>query len=248
MPNKFHRTHYQQILPNCNSSFPLPVPAADRDFPFHPVYTPNMTQPRLVLGIAGGSGSGKSTLVRRLLQSPLAPQICCLCHDSYYRNLDLLPRLPDGAGNWDHPDSLDNLLFVEHLDLLCRGIPIQQPVYDFTTHTRLSSVVPLHPQPILLIEGILLLAVPEIRRRIQLKVFVDTPADLRLLRRTLRDIHERGRSVESVAEQYARSVRPMHEQFVEPSRQFADVWIPWSSDNPAAVELLTARLQAALET
>lgn len=206
-----------------------------------------MSRPVIVPGIAGGSGSGKSTIVHRLLNGPLAAQICHLSHDSYYKDLSLLPRLPDGAGNWDHPEALDNQLFIEHLDALLSGKPVRQPIYDFTTHTRRSAVAEIHPRPILLVEGILLLAIPQIRERLGLKIFVDTPPDLRLLRRTLRDIQERGRSITSVAEQYQLTVRPMHEQFVEPSRQHADVLIPWVHENPAALQLLTARLQTALQ-
>lgn len=206
-----------------------------------------MFRPVIVPGIAGGSGSGKSTIVQRLLNGPLAAHICHLSHDSYYKDFSLLPRLPGGAGNWDHPEALDNQLFVQHLDTLLSGRSIEQPIYDFRTHHRITAVVEIQPRPILLVEGILLLAIPEIRDRLGLKVFIDTPPDLRLLRRTLRDIQERGRSIASVAEQYQLTVRPMHEQFVEPSRQFADVLIPWVHENPAALQLLTAHLQAALQ-
>ncbi|MEY3173754.1 MAG: hypothetical protein RLZZ436_1668 [Planctomycetota bacterium] len=207
-----------------------------------------MSRPVLVLGIAGGSGSGKSTIVQRLLQGPAGAEICHVCHDAYYHDLAVLPRFPDGTGNWDHPESLDNALFVSHVDSLRRGEPVERPVYDFATHRRQSATEPLSPRRIVLLEGILLLAIPQIRQRLDLKVFVETPADLRLLRRTLRDIRERGRSLESVAEQYQRSVRPMHEEHVEPSRQHADIWIPWSNDNPAAVEVLEARLLGWLQS
>lgn len=201
----------------------------------------------LVLGVAGGSGSGKSTLVQRLLQSSAGAEICHVCHDSYYHDFDQLPRFPDGAGNWDHPESLDNALFVAQVDRLRQGQSVQRPIYDFATHRRQPVAETVQPRRILLLEGILLLAIPEIRQRLDLSIFVETPADLRLLRRTLRDIRERGRSVESVLEQYQRSVRPMHEEHVEPSRQHADIWIPWIEDNPAAVDLLTARLCAWLQ-
>ncbi|MFM7058782.1 MAG: uridine kinase [Planctomycetota bacterium] len=201
----------------------------------------------LVIGIAGGSGSGKSTLVQRLVQGPAGAEICHLCHDSYYHNLDRLPKFADGTGNWDHPESLENALFVADVGRLRRGEAVEQPVYDFATHRRGAAAETVQPRRILLLEGILLLAVPEIRELLDLKVFVETPADLRLLRRTLRDIRDRGRSVESVLDQYQRSVRPMHEEHVEPSRRFADIWIPWTEDNPAAVELLTARLCAWLQ-
>jgi len=206
-----------------------------------------MTGPILLLGIAGGSGSGKSTIVERLLRGPAGAHITHVCHDWYYHDLNCLPKFPDGTGNWDHPESLDNALFVSQVDSLRRGESVQRPIYDFATHRRKSATEHLQPRRILLLEGILLLAIADIRTRLDLKVFVDTPADLRLLRRTLRDIRERGRSLESVAEQYQRSVRPMHEEHVQPSRRYADIWIPWSEDNPVAVELLTAKLCAWLQ-
>jgi uridine kinase len=172
-----------------------------------------MTGPVLVLGIAGGSGSGKSTIVQRLLQGPAGTEICHLCHDAYYHDLNCLPKFPDGAGNWDHPDSLDNALFVSQLDSLRRGESVQRPIYDFASHRRNSATEHLQPRRILLLEG----------------------------------IRDRGRSLESVADQYQRSVRPMHEEHVEPSRRYADIWIPWSEDNPAAVQVLTAKLCAWLQ-
>ncbi len=201
----------------------------------------------LVIGVAGGSGSGKSTLVQRLLRGPAGNEICHLCHDWYYHNLDRLPKFPDGAGNWDHPESLDNALFVADVQKLRQGEAVERPIYDFATHRRQPAAELLQPRRILLLEGILLLAVPEIRRQLDIRVFVETPADLRLLRRTLRDIRDRGRSLESVLEQYQRSVRPMHEEHVEPSRRHADIRIPWIDENPAAVDLLTARLCAWLQ-
>ena len=129
----------------------------------------------LVLGVAGGSGSGKSTLVQRLLQSSAGAEICHVCHDSYYHDFDQLPRFPDGAGNWDHPESLDNALFVAQVDRLRQGQSVQRPIYDFATHRRQPVAETVQPRRILLLEGILLLAIPEIRQRLDLSIFVETP-------------------------------------------------------------------------
>lgn len=203
-------------------------------------------KPSLVLGIAGGSGSGKSTVVERLLKGPLGDQISLLPHDAYYFDAHQMPTLSDGVKNWDHPEALDNGLYLQHVRQLLAGEVVQRPVYDFARHCRSHDTVTVEPRPVLLLEGILLLAIPAIRDQISLRVYIDTPADLRVIRRTIRDIDERGRSASSVASQYESTVRPMHEQFVEPSRMSAHVWIPWISDNPAAIELLSARIALAV--
>ncbi len=207
-----------------------------------------MLKPLLVLGLAGGSGSGKTTLADQLMQGPFGHRICRLTHDAYYRDFQYLPRLPDGSGNWDHPEALDNSLFLQHTALLKSGQSVPCPIYNFATHQRQSDTVTILPNQILLLEGILLLAIPEIRDQLDLRIYVETPADLRVLRRTIRDTTERGRSPQSVAEQYQQTVRPMHETYVEPSRYHAHVWIPWISHNLAAVELLNARIAQALAT
>jgi uridine kinase len=199
-------------------------------------------RPELVLGIAGGTGSGKSTIVDRLLGGRHGQDICVLPHDAYYLDADQLPLTAHGLRNWDHPDALENQLYLEHVQQLVAGISVQRPQYDFASHARSTEKVLVEPKRILLLEGILLLAVPAIRDVIDLRVFVDTPADLRIMRRTIRDIEERGRSARNIADQYESTVRPMHEQFVEPSRQFAHVLIPWTLDNPTAVELIEYRL------
>jgi uridine kinase len=199
-----------------------------------------------VIGIAGGSGSGKTTIVERLLRHPACKDVLSfLPHDAYYFNACEMPEGIRQAHNWDHPDSLDNRLFVEHLDTLRAGRPVNRPVYDFSTHSRSPTTMPVEPRAVLLLEGILLFAVEEVRQRIDLRVFVDTPADLRLLRRALRDVRERGRTFESIGEQYHTTVRPMHQQFVEPGRVHAQLVIPWMVDNPEAVEVLAARIVTA---
>jgi uridine kinase len=197
-----------------------------------------------VLGIAGGSGSGKSSLVEQLRASAHGEHLAVLPHDAYYFNAPDMPESVRGAGNWDHPDSLDSALYVAHVDALRAGHAVEQPVYDFTRHARSGRSLRIEPRPVLLLEGILLLAIPEIRQRIDLRVYVDTPAEERILRRVLRDVAERGRTVESVAQQFRTTVRPMHDQFVEPSRAHAHLIIPWDwqTDPRPAVEVLLARI------
>jgi uridine kinase len=201
-----------------------------------------------VVGITGGSGSGKTTVVERVLRALPAELVAFLPHDAYYRGRAALPEALRLADNWDHPDALDNALFVAHLDALRRGQAIQRPDYDFTHHSRRPTTVPVEPRPVLLVEGALLLAVPEVRQRIDLRVFVDTPDDLRLLRRVQRDVRERGRTVDSVAVQYTATVRPMYRAFIEPSRAHAHVILPWEEHNEPGVEVLVARLRAAAQT
>jgi uridine kinase len=196
----------------------------------------------LVIGIAGGSGSGKTTLVDHLLNSCHRDRISFLPHDHYYHNRAQMPETFRTENNWDHPDTLDNELFVQHVDHLLADEPIDRPVYDFATHSRSHQTIRVEPRPVLLLEGILLLAVPAIRERLHLRVYVDTPADLRVLRRMMRDIRDRGRTLESVAEQYQATVRPMHELFVEPSRAHAQLIVPWLFHNSEAVTVLLARI------
>ncbi len=198
-------------------------------------------QPELVIGIAGGSGSGKSTIVQRLKNGPLGKDLTLLPHDAYYFNALQLPLTANGLRNWDHPDALENELYVSHLKQLISGQSVQRPEYDFEHHARFQHTVLVEPKRILLLEGILLFAIPEIRQLVDLRIYVDTPADLRILRRMIRDIEERGRTARSVSDQYESTVRPMHEQFVESTRQYAHILIPWIDDNPTAIELIEHR-------
>ncbi|MBL9077368.1 MAG: uridine kinase [Planctomycetes bacterium] len=179
------------------------------------------------VAIAGGSGSGKTSLTRALVQTLGEDHCAVLDHDSYYRDLGHLTLDQRTGVNFDHPESLENGLLAEHLAQLRAGHAVARPIYDFATHTRLPATTRVEPRPIVLCEGILLLAVPELRSAFDLRVYVDTPADVRALRRVQRDIVERGRTVESVVRQYLQSVRPMHERFVEPARTTADVVLGW---------------------
>ena len=199
--------------------------------------------PVFVVGIAGGSGSGKSTLVEQLLRLDVGDHVAHLPHDAYYRDRADMPEAVRAADNWDHPDALDTALYVRHIDDLTAGRPVARPTYDFATHSRGRATVGVAPRPVVLLEGILLFHVPEVRDRIDLKVYVETAGDLRVLRRVLRDVRERGRTVETVVEQYAATVRPMHELYVEPSKRFADVVVPWEWHNASAVALIAARVR-----
>jgi uridine kinase len=195
-----------------------------------------------VLGIAGGSGSGKTTVVDRLLAGHPAG-VGHLPHDAYYRSRADVPADLRDADNWDHPDALDSDLFAAHIDALRAGRAVDRPTYDFERYRRAEATVRVEPPAVLLAEGILLFAVPAVRERLDLRVFVDTPADLRILRRLVRDVRERGRTVDGVVAQYHATVRPMHERFVEPSRRWADVVVPWERPNPQAVAVLAARVR-----
>jgi len=180
----------------------------------------------LLVGIAGGSGAGKTTLVNVIsekLKAWASIEATIVNHDSYYKEYSHLSKTEKDKLNFDHPNSLDNHLFVEHLALLKQGQSVLAPVYDFATHSRLTNTIIIKPSSVILVDGILLLAEPKIREILDIKIFLDTPADIRILRRLHRDINERGRTVESVINQYLATVRPMHEQFVEPSKQYADL-------------------------
>lgn len=178
----------------------------------------------IVIGLAGGSGSGKTTIAEALVDA--IEGVAYLRHDDYYRHRPELTFSERTKVNYDHPDSLETALLVEHVQSLRSGQPIERPVYDFTTHTRSNSTVVVAPAPVVVVEGILVLADEDLRRLFDLKIYVDTDADLRLARRMERDIHERGRTPDSVLTQYLTTVRPMHLEFVEPSKKHADMIIP----------------------
>jgi uridine kinase len=200
----------------------------------------------VVIGVAGGSGSGKTTVVEAILDRVGRDRIALLRHDAYYRDLGHLPMDERRATNLDHPDAFDNGLFAEHLDRLLAGEAVEVPTYDYATYERLSGTEPVAPRPVILTEGILIFADAALRDRMDIKVYVDTEGDLRLLRRLRRDVAERGRSVDSVLGQYEGTVRPMHLEFVEPSKRWADVIIPHGGRNQIAIDMVTARVERLL--
>lgn len=205
--------------------------------------TPGDTGPFLI-GICGGSGSGKTVVVRSILED-LGPDHVVIMHqDSYYRDHANLSFEERARINFDHPNAFDSDLLLEHLKTLLAGTAIQQPVYDFTTHTRSDKVVDIAPRQIILVDGILILHDPRIRELMDIRVFMDCDADVRLIRRIRRDMAERERTLESILSQYEKHVRPMHDQFVDPSKKFADVIIPHGGMNEVAVDMVITKVRA----
>lgn len=200
----------------------------------------------LVIGVAGGSGSGKTTVSRAILERVGRERIAFLPHDSYYRDLSHLPLEQRARVNFDHPDAFDNALYLAHVDALVHGQAVAVPTYDFTTYVRGEAVHPVAPQPVVLLEGILIFADAALRGRMDIKLFVDAESDLRIIRRIQRDTRSRGRTVESVIEQYLRTVRPMHLEFVEPSKRYADIIIPQGGLNAIAIDMVVARIERML--
>jgi len=200
----------------------------------------------LIIGICGGTGSGKTTVANRILESVSASEVVFLQQDSYYRNITDLPLDYRNIANFDHPDALDNDLLVNHVRRLKAGEAVELPVYDFRTHTRLNETRHVEAKPIVMVEGILIFADPRLLEQMDIKVFVDTPDDIRFIRRLRRDLDERGRTVESVIEQYVATVRPMHMQFVEPSKRHADVIIPEGGHNLVSIDLLSGKIRERL--
>jgi uridine kinase len=200
----------------------------------------------VVIGIAGGSGSGKTTVQRKIIEAFGRDQIALLDHDSYYVDLSHLPAEERARFNFDHPDALETELMVAHLDRLLAGEAIEKPTYDFTTHSRRAETETVHPLPVVIVEGILVLGERALRERMDIKLYVDTPDDVRLIRRIQRDLHERGRDIENVIQQYKRTVRPMHLEFVEPSKRTADVIIPHGGHNRVALDMVLAHVQSLL--
>jgi len=194
------------------------------------------------VGIAGGTGSGKTTVASKLRDALPEGSAIIIDHDSYYKDRSSMPRRERDLLNFDHPDSLDNGLLIEHLDELARGSAIEIPIYDFVTHSRRTDRRKIAPVPVVIVEGILIFADQEIRRRFDVKIFVDTDADIRAFRRVRRDMESRGRTFAQVDEQYHRTVRPMHLEFVEPSKRFSDILIPEGGNNQVAIDLVISRL------
>lgn len=197
----------------------------------------------VIIGIAGGSGSGKTTVLRRIIEAFGSDEIAVLDHDAYYQDLSDHPPEERERFNFDHPDALETGLMREHLDELVEGETIQKPIYDFTTHSRKEETETVEPRPVVIIEGILVLAEPELEEAMDIKIYVDTADDIRLMRRIRRDIQERGRAIDGVLRQYERTVRPMHIEFVEPSKRKADIIIPRGGHNHVAIQMVLARIQ-----
>jgi len=202
----------------------------------------------IILGVAGGTGSGKTTVVREIIRTLGPDQVAVIHHDSYYRDFGHLPLSDRAAINYDHPDSLETELLVEHLQTLREGGAVEVPVYDFTTHSRSSEVQRTDARKVIIVDGLLVLWDRNLREMMDIKVYVDTDADVRFIRRLTRDIRERGRTVESVIQQYTTTVRPMHLEFVEPSKRYADLIIPEGGHNRVAIDLLITNIQAVLRT
>jgi uridine kinase len=198
----------------------------------------------LLIGIAGGTGSGKTTIARTIHDALPADRVATIEFDSYYRDRGDLTQSERDALNFDHPDALETELLVEHLGRLKRGEAAMIPIYDFKTHRRKPLARRVHAAPVIIVEGILVFVDPELRAQLDIKIFVDTDADIRIFRRIRRDVEERGRTFESVRAQYYETVRPMHQQFVEPSKKWADLIIPEGGNNRVALDLIISKLRS----
>lgn len=200
----------------------------------------------MIIGIAGGTGSGKTTITRRIIQE-FGGDVSVVYHDNYYKRHDDLTYEERTKLNYDHPNAFDTPLLIEHLEALKAGEPVECPVYDYTVHNRSEKTVTIRPAKVIVVEGILIFAEPELCRRMDIKIFVDTDADVRILRRILRDTRDRGRDLESIVTQYLTTVKPMHELFVEPSKRNADIIIPEGGHNQVAVDFVMERIRAHVE-
>jgi uridine kinase len=200
-----------------------------------------------VIGIAGGTGSGKTSVAKNILDHLNKSHVLVIQHDSYYKDLSRFGGLTPDQVNFDHPDSLDTDLLVHDLQELCAGKAVDQPLYNFTTNRRMKETCRTEPRSVIIIDGILIFVEKELRELMDIKIFVDTDADERLIRRIRRDILERGRSVDSVMYQYLATVKPMHLEFVEPSKHWADIIIPRGSDNVVAIDMVATKIKALIE-
>jgi uridine kinase len=200
-----------------------------------------------IIGVAGGSGSGKSTLVKKLQEAFAGDDVATLCHDYYYKAHPELTYEERTKLNYDHPQAFDTDMMVEHVKALRSNVPIEHPVYSFVDHNRTSDTVAVKPSKVIIIDGILIFENKELRDLMDIKVYVDTDADVRLARRILRDVCDRGRSMQSVIDQYITTVKPMHEEFVEPSKKYADVIIPEGGFNSVAVGMLIKNIRSLID-
>ncbi|MEK6322616.1 MAG: uridine kinase [Acidobacteriota bacterium] len=200
----------------------------------------------MIIGISGGTGSGKTTVAQKIIAPVGVENVVYLQQDSYYRNLGDMPLDLRHQVNYDHPDAFDTELLINHLEALRAGEAIEQPDYDYPTHSRKAETIHVEPRPVIVVEGILVFVNSQMRGLMDLKIFVDTDPDIRFIRRLDRDVHERGRTVESVITQYTTTVRPMHLQFVEPSKRYADIIIPEGGFNDVGIDLITAKIKSLL--
>jgi len=200
----------------------------------------------VALGVAGGTGSGKTTVVQAILQAVGPERISSLAQDSYYRDVEWQSKEQLLHHNFDHPDALDHDLLFEHLRLLKSGQDVEVPIYDFVTHRRTAETLTMPARPVIVLEGILILSSARLRELLDFKIFVDTDADIRLMRRIRRDIRERGRELPDIFRQYTQTVRPMHLEFVEPSKRWADIIVPEGGQNRVALEMVIARIEQLL--
>ena len=201
----------------------------------------------IIIGIAGGTGSGKTTVVQEILKALGGSDVLVIMHDSYYRDRSDVPLEERRKANYDHPDALETSLLVDDLHRLRAGQAVDLPVYDFATYTRCRESLRVEPRRVIIVEGILVLADQRLRELMDIKVFVETDADVRLIRRLQRDVQERGRTVDSVIEQYLRTVRPMHLEFVEPSKRYADIILPTGGHNRVGVDMLVTKIKSLIQ-
>ncbi len=207
----------------------------------------NKAKAPVIVGVAGGTGSGKTTVVREIFNKLGPTDVTVITHDSYYKDRSHMSMDERAKVNYDHPDALDTPLLVEHIKQLQQGLAVDVPIYDFSQHVRRHEHVHMTPGKVVVVEGILILADEQLRNLFDIKIFVDTDADIRFIRRMERDILERARTRESVVKQYMESVRPMHIQFVEPSKQYADVIVPEGGHNTVAVDMIITKVQAIIQ-
>jgi uridine kinase len=197
----------------------------------------------IIVGIAGGTGSGKSTVASEIFKSLPTGSISMIEQDSYYKDQSELTFEERVKTNYDHPDAFDTKLLIKHLKMLLNGEAIEKPIYDFEIHNRKEETIKIEPKDVIILEGIMILVEPEIRKMLDIKIFVDTDADVRIIRRIKRDIKERGRTIDNVIEQYTNVVRPMHLEFVEPTKRYADIIIPEGGYNKVAIDVMIARVK-----
>lgn len=202
----------------------------------------------LIIGIAGGTGSGKTTVVKKIIETLPPGEVVVIPQDSYYKDSSHLPIEERLELNFDHPDSIDFKLLVEHIKQLKKGNPIEQPIYSYLTCSRQTETIHIEPKHVVIVEGILIFCSPELRKLCDVRVFVDADADDRLSRVICRDIMERGRSVDKVLERYEKTVKPMHLQFIEPTKRYADIIIPQGGHNDVAIDILVTSIEKALKT